>query len=99
MKSSTVVQWAAFQSAVREKVSWNRPSPLTSAATRSLVSASAPLTWVQWLSGKSIRLAFGRSQVRIPVRYQTFLWISFSLLSPISISMHDTVAFTLIIAM
>ena len=28
--------------------------------------ASAPLPWVQWLSGKSVRLAIGRSWVRYP---------------------------------
>ena len=38
--------------------------------------ASAPLPWVQWLSGKSVRLAIGRSRVRFPAGS---LWIFLSL--------------------
>ena len=38
--------------------------------------ASAPLLWVQWLSGKSVRLVIGRSWVRFPAGS---LWIFLSL--------------------
>ena len=38
--------------------------------------ASAPLPWVQWLSGKSVRLVIGRSRVRFPAGS---LWIFLSL--------------------
>ena len=34
--------------------------------------ASAPLPGAQWLSGKSVRLVFGRSWVRFPVGSQIF---------------------------
>ena len=60
-----------------EKVIWNRPSTLTSAAICSLVSA--PLLWVEWLSGKSIRLASRRSWVQIPGGFQNFISLSYSL--------------------
>ena len=38
--------------------------------------ASAPLLWVQWLSGKSVCLVIGRSWVQFPVGS---LWIFLSL--------------------
>ena len=37
---------------------------------------STPLPWVQWLSGKSVQLVIGRSQVRFPAGW---LWIFLSL--------------------
>ena len=38
--------------------------------------SSASLLWVQWLSGKSIRLVIGRSRVRFPAGYLGFFFLS-----------------------
>ena len=39
---------------------------------------SSPLTYIQWLSSKSVELAFGRSWVQFPAGFQIFLQIPFS---------------------
>ena len=38
---------------------------------------SIHLSYIQWLSGKSVQLAFGRSWVQFPAGFQIFLQISF----------------------
>ena len=55
-----------------------RQLELAEASSLAVISrlVSAPLLWIQWLSGKNIRLVIGRSRVRFPAGS---LWIFFSL--------------------
>ena len=60
----------------REKDSWSWLRPLAWLLQCICRLASTPLPWVQWLSGKSVQLVTGRSQVRFPAGS---LWIFLSL--------------------
>ena len=65
---------STIRQCIRLQETWLESAKAYSMAVMRL--APAPLLWVQWLSGKSVRLVIRRSQVRFPAGS---LWIVLSL--------------------
>ena len=76
---------------------WEREWQLESAEASSMAVicrlTSTPLPWVQWLSGKSIRLVIRRSRVRFPAGS---LWIFLSLSAKLTSCIHLLVTIKII---